>query len=54
MHIWEIYVHMYTIYEVSMSHPVQGGGVHRHQCQHQCQHQCRTTLTLMPMMTDKA
>ena len=29
VHIWGTYVHMYTKYEVSMSNPVPGGGVHR-------------------------
>ena len=29
MHMWGTYVHMYTKYEVSMSNPVAGGGVHR-------------------------
>ena len=29
MHIWETYVHMYTKYDISMSNPVAGGGVHR-------------------------
>ena len=28
MHIWGTYVHKYTKYEVSMSNPVAGGGVH--------------------------
>ena len=27
MHIWGIYVHMYTKYEVSMSNHMPGGGV---------------------------
>ena len=31
-------MHMCTKYEVSMSNPVPGGGVHRCQCQ------CRTTM----------
>ena len=30
VHIWGTYVHMCTKYEVSMSNPVPGGGVHRY------------------------
>ena len=29
MHMWGTYVPMHTKYEVSMSDPVPGGGVHR-------------------------
>ena len=49
MHIWATYVQMCTKYEVSMSNPVPGGGVHRHQCQRQ--HQCRMTMHDRQSMT---
>ena len=29
VHTWGTYVHMYRKYEVSMSNPVPGGGVHK-------------------------
>ena len=29
VHVWGTNVHMYTKYEVFMSNPVPGGGVHR-------------------------
>ena len=33
VNVWETLVHMCTEYEVSLSNPVPGGGVHRNQCQ---------------------
>ena len=51
------YVHMCTKYEVSMSNPVPGRGVHR--CQHQHRHQRRMmthdgqSMTVQGPLVDK-